>query len=288
LAGWLGDDEPGGEPAASLPRSGAHRARGIWIACLLVFLLTSLGVLAWFNLPTVRDAAAALLGQRVEAVGAAVAPASPAPPASDLPAPVVTPTATAPAGTAVATAGPTAASVAPSPTASASPTPTRVLPRPEVPVRLRIPSIGVDAQVIGVGVVGNGVLDAPHQADQVGWFSLGPRPGEVGNALLDGHVDWIDSIAVFYYLNNLVPGDLVVVVDKGGNEHRFLVEWKELFPADDAPLARIVGPTEVQALTLITCGGEFNRASQAYTHRWVVRAVAAPPRRPIGHPALPF
>ena len=29
------------------------------------------------------------------------------------------------------------------------------------------------------------------------------------------------------------------------------------------------------SLTLITCGGQWDRAAKEYTHRWVVRAVAA-------------
>ena len=237
----------------------------------MLLLTLALGFLAWPYLPFSWNAPTASTPPPAEGAAVAIPPTlSPEATASAPQAPVVSNAATA-------TPGPGVAPV--------SPTPARVLPLPDVPVRLRIPRIAVDAPIVGVGVLGNGELDAPHQPDQVGWFNLGPRPGEVGNALLDGHFDWI-SIAVFYYLGKLEKGDRVVVVDTSGNEHRFLVDWKELVPADKAPMAGIVGATDVPALTLITCGGQFNRTTGEYTHRWVVRAVAAPPRRPVGHPAL--
>ncbi len=156
-------------------------------------------------------------------------------------------------------------------------------PRPALPARLRVPAIDVDAPIIGLGVLAGGELAAPSQAGDVGWFKLGVRPGEVGNALLDGHLDWYRAVGVFYYLGKLAPGDKVSVVDAAGTQYDFRVVWTELVPVDNAPMERIVGQTPVPALTLITCGGQWNRAAGEYTHRWVVRAVAALPPALRGH-----
>ncbi|MHB1415726.1 MAG: class F sortase [Chloroflexota bacterium] len=191
---------------------------------------------------------------------AIVATPTPAPPT-----PTPTALATAP-GSAMPTAAPTL-----------TPTPT---PRPAPPTRLRIPSVDIDGPIIPVGIKPSGELEAPREALQVGWFAEGVRPGERGNALLDGHLDWYLQAGIFWALRNVNAGDEVVVVGQDGHESRFRVEWKRLYPVENAPVAEIFGPTEEPALTLITCGGQFDRSSQSYTHRWVVRATAILPTPP--------
>ncbi len=179
-----------------------------------------------------------------------------------------------PAPTPAATATPTVAEASAQPTATSAPaTSTPAAKRPAPPTRLRIPSLRIDAPIVPVGITADGELEAPSEGHQVGWFSRGIRPGEVGNALLDGHVDWQRALAVFWYLGNIRPGDEVIVVTETGDDLRFGVTWKELVPVAGAPLERIFGPTEESALTLITCGGSFDRNTRSYTHRWVVRAV---------------
>lgn len=196
------------------------------------------------------------------------------------PAATATPTPTE-SPVASATSGPTpSATSQPSPTARATATPTSVAPAPTtrvagLPVRLRIPSIGVDAPIVPVGLTATGEMGAPTEAYQVGWYQYGPRPGAAGNALLDGHLDWRRSIAVFWNLRYVQPGDAVVVVDDEGRELVFTVEWAEMVSVYDPPLERVFGATAEPAITLITCGGQFDHGSQNYTHRLVVRAVVA-------------
>ena len=261
-----------GAPIA-FPRGRSRGSSRLWrIVSSLLLLTLALGFLAWPYLPFGQQAALAP-SPSAEGVAAPLPTlvASPWATPGNVQATSPTPMATTP--------GPLLASNstdAPS-ASSASGTPTHLPPRPGVPARLRIPRIKVNAPIVGVGLLRDGELEAPQDPDQVGWFRLGPRPGEVGNALLDGHRDWI-STAVFYDLDKLEKGDEVVVVDANGEERHFLVDWKELVPAEGAPLARLVGPTEVASLTLISCGGRFDRAAKEYTHRWVVRATASPDR----------
>ena len=215
-----------------------------------------------------------------------------APAASMVPAPPsAEPAADPPGAIAGPSPAPTAASRAtpPPPTATTSPTASPTPVRPGVPVRLRIPAIGVDAPVVPVGSKPDGELEAPNEGHQVGWYRLGARPGEAGNAILDGHVDWQRSLAVFWHLGRLNPGDEILVSTEDGLVLPFRVEWKELYPVEGAPLDRIFGPTAGPALTVITCGGAFDRSVRSYTHRWVVRAAiydtspkaaASPSKRP--------
>ncbi len=118
-------------------------------------------------------------------------------------------------------------------------------------------------------------MGTPRTAHEVGWY--GPVPGSPGNALLAGHVDWVENGKVrtgsFYLLHRLEAEDEIVVQMVGGERRRFAVVWRRYFEAASAPVAAITGPTSEASLTLITCGGPFDRALKSYLGRWVVRAV---------------
>ncbi|MHB1006933.1 MAG: class F sortase [Chloroflexota bacterium] len=200
-----------------------------------------------------------------------LAPAS-TPPAVAVTSPEATATPTA-TPMAVPDPRPTAPAVAKA-TSSPSPIPT---PRSyAAPSRLRIPRISVDAPVVNVGIKPDGELEAPNEPQQVGWYAKGYKPGEQGNVLIDGHVDWITGAAVFWDLDKLEKGDPIEVVTIDGKVVRFVVDWTKLYPAATAPIDKILGPTPNAALTLITCGGQFDRTSKSYTHRLVVRANLVP------------
>jgi sortase (surface protein transpeptidase) len=183
---------------------------------------------------------------------------------------------------------PTATSVPPTatPTATRTPTPTFTAtttpsptptPTPGLPVRLRIPAIGVDAFIEPVGLTEEQAMDVPSRWEDVAWFRLGYRPGMVGNAVIAGHLDTnTGAPAVFWDLNKLQPGDEVIVVGDDGVERVFLVEGAEVYPYDQAPVQRIFGPADRPQLNLITCDGAWNREVRNYSHRLVVYTVAAP------------
>ncbi len=143
-----------------------------------------------------------------------------------------------------------------------------------LPVRISIPSIGVDAQMEFVGLDTEGKMDVPKDFDNVGWFELGYRPGEKGNAVMAGHLDTAyGGTAVFYRLKELTSGDEIYVYDEEGNELRFIVTGVEIFPFDRVPLAEIFGPSEERMLNLITCEGVFDNSNQNYSDRTVVYSV---------------
>jgi len=160
--------------------------------------------------------------------------------------------------------------------------PVRPAPAPAVPVaatngrialpaRLVIPSIGLDARVAPVGLDASGAMDVPGTADEIAWYELGPRPGELGNAVLAGHNVWNGRPGAFANLRRLRTGDRVDVATSMQGWFSYQVEDVHSYPADKAPLDQVFGATDRPVLTLITCAGRPDR-SGSYPDRLVVRA----------------
>ncbi|MGP4114353.1 class F sortase [Streptomyces sp. 4N509B] len=144
------------------------------------------------------------------------------------------------------------------------------------PERLTIPAIGVRAEVMARGIDANGGVEPPpFDAPQaVGWYADGPTPGASGAAVLVGHVDTATEPAVFYDLGSLEPGDTVHVTRSDGSEATFAVDEVELIDHADFDATYVYGPREQGAaeLRLITCGGDYDQARDAYSANVVVSA----------------
>ena|SRR5712691_9797455 len=140
------------------------------------------------------------------------------------------------------------------------------------PVELKIPRLGVDADVEPVGADPDGAMSAPSDPDAVAWWSLGWGTGEPGNVVLAGHVDWGGRLRVFGALRLLEAGDQVVVVDERAREYFYQVVWSRQVEAEGADVDSIFGPDNPPELTLITCGGSFDQSQRMYLDRIVVRA----------------
>jgi sortase (surface protein transpeptidase) len=142
------------------------------------------------------------------------------------------------------------------------------------PVRVRIAAIGVDADLTTIGVDDAGALVPPDDYSRAGWFAAGPAPGAVGPAVLAGHVDDRTGPAVFFRLEELEPGDRVVVTGSDGQAVEFAVTRVAAYPKTDFATAEVYGPTTGPELRLITCGGSFDRTRRSYTDNVVVYAAA--------------
>lgn len=158
------------------------------------------------------------------------------------------------------------------PTATASPAPTPV--QVAEPVRLRIPSIGVDSTLLHLGLEPDGSLEAPPRGgpdnDKAAWYDGSPRPGEPGPAVLEGHIDSQQGPSVFYRLGELAAGDTVLVDRADGSTATFVVDKAERYPKDDFPTRTVYGDTEDPQVRLITCGGEFDDSTGHYVDNTVV------------------
>jgi sortase (surface protein transpeptidase) len=142
---------------------------------------------------------------------------------------------------------------------------------PPLPVRLRIPSIGVDAELESVGVDERGNLAAPSDPRKAAWYREGPAPGEPGDAVIDGHLDWTTGPAVFWDLERVQAGDEIDVVFQAGVSARFAVADSARYPYDSHPsgLFSTDGPAR---LSLITCAGSWDRGRRTYLERLIVHA----------------
>ncbi|GAB4058889.1 class F sortase [Catellatospora paridis] len=143
------------------------------------------------------------------------------------------------------------------------------------PVRVKIPSIKVDAVVVTVGTNFDGSLQVPElkHPDLTGWYRYGPSPGERGNAVIVGHVDTRTSgPAVFFQLGSLKPGTKIEVQRLDGSLATFTVDVVKSFPKDEFPAHRVYGATDDMGLRLVTCGPPYDRTDRNYLNNIVVFA----------------
>lgn len=139
------------------------------------------------------------------------------------------------------------------------------------PKTLSIPSLNIDASVEFVGLTSKGAMDIPKKDQDVAWYQLGVKPGEIGNAVIAGHLDKKDgSPAVFYDIKNLKKGDKINVEDESGKVRSFVVTRTATYEMEKFPLEEVFGNSTRANLNLITCEGVFNTTSRLYSHRFVV------------------
>ena len=140
------------------------------------------------------------------------------------------------------------------------------------PVRLVIPAIGVATPLVRLGLEAGGAMAVPDDFGRAGWFAEGPQPGQLGPAVIAGHVDSRTGPAVFYRLRDLRAGNAVLVERADGTRLRFVVERAQSFPKTGFPTGAVFGPVPSAALRLVTCTGDFDRARGSYRDNLVVFA----------------
>ncbi len=141
------------------------------------------------------------------------------------------------------------------------------------PNRLVIPRLNLDTGFVApLGLNADRTIAVPDDYNAVGWYSGGATPGEVGPAVILGHVDSTEGPAVFYSLGQLKVGDEIMVSREDGTTATFLVEQLERHPQSEFPTVSVYGPTDYPALRLVTCSGTFDKGSQRYSHNLVVYA----------------
>jgi sortase A len=159
----------------------------------------------------------------------------------------------------------------PFPSVTTGPASSPVAAADSTPSRVVIPAIGVDARIEPRGLDSNRDLGTASDFHDVAWYDAGPRPGEPGNAILNGHVSWWTGDAVFTKLARVRAGDLVRVMRVDGTVVTFKVTGKTVVDAN-ARIASLFAPSARATLTLITCTGAWNPFTQSDTQRVLVRA----------------
>jgi len=222
--------------------------------------LPAFGILLWRGIPAI------------------VAPPPPAPAIALMPMPINVPLAALNA--APDKIIPTPAAPAPV-TAPNAPTDTPIVAPPSAagtenigsPVRILIPSIGVNALIEPVALTATAAMDTPKNPLDAGWYDLGPRPGETGSAVVDGHVDWYNGGgAVFANLDKLKAGDKIMVSDANGSVVTFSVRESLRFDPSADATAVFISNDGSSHLNLITCDGVWDKQAKQYSKRLVVFA----------------
>ena len=140
------------------------------------------------------------------------------------------------------------------------------------PTRLLIPKLGVDSGLENLHQDSRGVLVAPEYADTAGWWEKGVVPGDVGAAVIVGHLDTILGPAVFEHLKQLRPGDLIEVRMSTGRTVKFSVDGSHVVTKALFPSKEVYGATPDAQLRLITCSEPFDPVAHSYTDNLVVFA----------------
>ncbi len=140
------------------------------------------------------------------------------------------------------------------------------------PVRVQVPAIGVDSELMELGLQADGTLEVPPAAFPAGWFTGAPTPGELGPAVIVGHIDWATGPGVFHRLGSLAVGDEIRVSRVDGSVAVFRVAEATRYPKDEFPTDRVYGDIDHAGLRLISCGGVFDRTTKHYEDNIVVFA----------------
>lgn len=160
-----------------------------------------------------------------------------------------------------------AASPAPvaTPTAPAKPTVT--------PTAISIPAIGVHHPLMQVGLNSDGTLQVPPLTEPgiPGWYRNSPTPGQVGPAIIVGHIDGTTGAeGVFYNLGALRPSDTIQVTRSDNTVAVFRIDGVNKYSKAAFPTLTVYGNTTNPQLRLITCAGPFQ--NQHYLDDIVVYA----------------
>lgn len=161
---------------------------------------------------------------------------------------------------------------------SGAPSPTPTIAAPSIsmamskPVRVQIPTIGVNSRLMDLRLKADGTMNVPPDGTEAGWYTGAPTPGELGPAIIAGHVDWGGRQGVFYHLRNLKPNDQVTVSRQDGSTAVFQVIRVDAFPKDKFPTELVYGDINYAGLRLITCGGSFDQHAHSYRDNIVVFA----------------
>ena len=159
-------------------------------------------------------------------------------------------------------------------------------PRFDTSWELILPSAGIRAAVVEVGLTPDGAMGSPDNPFVVGWFDRSAVPGQLGNALLGGHRDYQDregnvDVGVCWKLDETRVDDQLLMFDQSTNRYYVydIVEIANIRP-ESKEAVKYLSQTRESVVTLITCSGDFDDETHSYAERIVVvallKAVAAP------------
>ncbi|WP_043731250.1 class F sortase [Kutzneria sp. 744] len=171
-------------------------------------------------------------------------------------------------------AGPAPTQVTTSIGATSSEAPASPSMAASTPVSVDIPKIGAHSSLVQLGLNPDKTVEVPPVSApmQAGWYKLGPTPGEIGPAVILGHVDGNKQAGIFFRLHELAAGDKITVGRQDGSTAHFTVQKVEKDSKDAFPTDAVYGDTSTADLRVITCGGAFDTKAHSYVDNIIVFA----------------
>ena len=127
--------------------------------------------------------------------------------------------------------------------------------QPGEPTRIVIEAVGMDQQIVSVGLDKKRVPIVPDH--EVGWYNLSAQPGQGDNIVLWGHVLRFRQTpkipAPFARIKEVKPGAAVVLYDQAGKAHNYVVKqqlW--VLPSE----VEYILPKDKEMITLVSCIGD--------------------------------
>lgn len=171
--------------------------------------------------------------------------------------------------------------LAPAQTFKATPS-AKVITKPvtlsrSIPTHITIASQNIDVDLISVGLDANNSIELPPALEWVaGWYKYSPTPGELGPAVIVGHVDNYEGTSVFWNLRYVQAGDTIDVARTDGTTAHFRVTQLAEYDQNNFPTKLVYGDTSDAQLRVITCAGTFDPATGNYSQNTVVYATLIP------------
>jgi LPXTG-site transpeptidase (sortase) family protein len=160
------------------------------------------------------------------------------------------------------------------PPAAPPPAPAAASLARSLPTALDVPAIDAKSTLVSLGLNPDRTVEVPpvDQPLQAGWYEYGPTPGEVGPAVILGHIDGDHRKGIFWRLHELKPGDPVLVDRADGGKLTFEVTKVDQIAKKSFPTEAVYGNTTDPELRLITCGGQYDAANKNYLDNVIVYA----------------
>ncbi|GAA5159473.1 class F sortase [Ornithinimicrobium tianjinense] len=143
-----------------------------------------------------------------------------------------------------------------------------------VPVRLTVPSVGLEVAIDPVAITEDGQMEIPERPDRAGWYRYGPAPGSTsGSVVVAGHVDTTTGPGAFLALGRVEAGAEVVVELDDGTSTAYRIVGGESVAKTDLAVDEIFRRDGDPVLRLVTCAGDWSPRTGHYTDNLVVTAV---------------
>ncbi|HEX4491837.1 MAG TPA: class E sortase [Acidimicrobiia bacterium] len=171
-------------------------------------------------------------------------------------------------GSSTTSAPPSTTGVAPTTTAPATTAAkvVQVLQEGGPAARIRIPKIGVN-DIVVQGTARDDLAKGP------GHYPATPLPGQIGNVAIAGHRTTHSK--PFYNLNELVPGDDIIIDTLGYGTYTYRMYEQLIVPPSDVS---VVAPTSDAELTLTTCNPRYSARQRLVVKARLVVNRSAPAR----------